>query len=105
MGFFKRLSSGLKKTKDNFVKKIESAFKGEINDDLFDELEEILITSDVGVKTAEIICEKLRKNIKEKGIKEANVAVDELKAILIEMLSGDMEGCRCCGQRRRQSAR
>ena len=69
MGFFNRLSNGLKKTKDNFVKKIENAFgKGEINADLFDELEEILITSDVGVKTAEIICEKLRANIKQKGI-------------------------------------
>ena len=67
MGFFDKLKSGLKKTKESFMGKVDSILAGfgKVDEDLFDELEDILISSDFGVQTTEVILENLRRRVKE----------------------------------------
>lgn len=82
MGFFERLKSGLKKTRENITQKVDELLIlfGKIDEDLFDELEEILITSDIGVETTVKIIEKLKERVK----KEKITNVLEVKKILKE---------------------
>ena len=70
-GFFARLVSGLTKTRDNIVSGIDSVFHGfsHIDDDFYEELEEILIMEDLGVRATENIIEDLQKKVKEQHIK------------------------------------
>lgn len=71
-GFFSRLKEGLSKTRDNIVHGIDSVFSGfsSIDEEFYEELEEILIMGDIGVNAANDILEKLRKQVKENHIKE-----------------------------------
>lgn len=71
-GFFGRLREGLTKTRNNIVHGIDSVFGGfsNIDDDFYEELEEILIMGDIGVKATEEILDKLRGQVKENHIKE-----------------------------------
>ena len=64
MGFFKKIKEGLKKTRDAVVGQIDSMLKSftKIDDELFEELEELLVMGDVGVPTAEKICKELRES-------------------------------------------
>ncbi len=89
MGFFSRLVEGLTKTRDNIVSGIDSVFSGfsEIDDDFYEELEEILIMGDVGVKTTEMILDSLRDKVKENHIKKP----EECKALLIESIKEQMD--------------
>ena len=70
MGFFDKIKNGLAKTRNTLVNNINSVINSftKIDEELFEELEEILITSDIGVATATDICAKLRAKIKEDGI-------------------------------------
>ena len=81
-GFFERLKMGLKKSRDGFASDIDAVFLGheKINDDLYEELEEVLIMGDVGVNTAEEIIESLKKSVKENRAKIPG----ELKNLLYE---------------------
>ena len=67
-GFFSRLKEGLTKTRNNIVHGIDSVFGGfsKIDEDFYEELEEILIMGDLGVKATEAILERLRVQVKEK---------------------------------------
>lgn len=89
MGFFSRLVEGLTKTRDNIVSGIDSVFSGfsEIDDDFYEELEEILIMGDVGVKTTEMILDSLRDKVKERHIKKP----EECKELLIESIKEQMD--------------
>ncbi len=89
MGLFSKLVSGLTKTRDNIVSGIDSVFSGfsEIDDDFYEELEEILIMGDVGVKTTEMILDSLRDKVKENHIKKAA----ECKGLLIESIKEQMD--------------
>lgn len=71
-GFFSRLKQGLSKTRDNIVRGMDSVFSGrtKIDDDFYEELEEILIMGDIGVNATDAILEKLRKQVKENHIQE-----------------------------------
>ena len=71
-GFFGRLKQGLTKTRDNIVNGIDSIFSSydKIDDDFFEELEEILVMGDVGIGSTQSILERLKKEIKENHIKE-----------------------------------
>ena len=91
MGFFEKLKAGLKKTKDSMMSKIERLLGSftKIDEELFEELEETLITCDIGVNTSVNICDKLRDNVKRKGIKDPMLIKDELKEIIVEMLGED----------------
>ena len=72
IGFFGRLKAGLSKTRNNIVNGIDSIFSGftNIDDEFYEELEETLIMGDIGVKATERIIEHLKKEVKEKKIKE-----------------------------------
>ena len=71
-GFFSRLREGLTKTRNNIVHGIDSVFNGfsAIDEDFYEELEEILIMGDIGVEATDAILEKLRVQVKENHIKE-----------------------------------
>lgn len=74
-GFFGRLKDGLTKTRDNLVSGLDNLFSGfsEIDEDFYEELEEIMIMADIGVATTEKIIEDLREKVKEQHIKDASV--------------------------------
>ena len=88
MGFFEKLKAGLKKTKDALFGKVHDLFISmrKVDEDLLEELEEILITSDVGVETTEKIISKLRKKIQENRITESEDAYNALKEVIGEMI-------------------
>lgn len=88
-GFFKRLLAGLTKTRDNFVKNMDYIFRGftNIDDEFYEELEEILIMGDIGVTTTENILEDLKRKVKEQKIKEPA----ECKELLIESIRQQMD--------------
>ncbi len=91
MGFFQKISEGLKKTKESMMQKVNQIFSGfrPVDEELFEELEETLIMSDVGMVTAEEICQRLRKGVKERGITDAGEVKTLLQEILTEMMEGD----------------
>ena len=70
MGLFSKIKQGLQKTRDSISNGVNSILNSftKIDEELFEELEETLVISDVGVVTAEEICGQLRKKIKETGI-------------------------------------
>ena len=88
MGFFEKLRSGLKKTKEAVFKQVTSLFSRytAIDDDLYDELEELLITSDVGVETTEAILERLQDAVKAERLTEPEEARQALMRILAESI-------------------
>ena len=88
-GFFKRLVSGLTKTRDNIISGIDSIFHGfsHIDDDFYEELEETLIMGDLGVHATMDIIEDLKKKVKENHIKEPA----DCKQFLIESIKKQMD--------------
>ena len=88
-GFFARLKEGLTKTRDNIVKGLDSVFNGfsEIDDDFYEELEEILIMGDIGVNATNAIVERLKKQVKEQHLKNAS----ECKQLLIDSIKEQMK--------------
>ena len=87
MGIFAKIKEGLKKTKDKIAYSLNKLFTGGVlNDDFYDELEEILLTSDVGAETTERILDELRDVIDEKMITDRTQAKEELKQIMIDIL-------------------
>ena len=93
MGFFSKLKDGLKKTRDSVVGQIDSLLKTVtvIDEDLFEELEMLLVMGDVGVETANKICGMLRIRVREKGIKDPSKIMNEIAEISSEMLSENNE--------------
>ncbi len=88
MGFFNRLKQGLLKTKNAIFGKIDSLFKAftKVSEDLYDELEELLISADIGVNTTEEILDNLREIVDEKKIREPEELRVELYNILRDMI-------------------
>lgn len=88
-GFFSRLKEGLNKTRNNIVHGIDSVFSGfsSIDEEFYEELEEILIMGDIGVNAANNILEKLRRQVKENHIKEPL----ECKDFLIQNMKEQMQ--------------
>ena len=88
-GFFKRLKKGLTKTRDFFVSGVDSLFHGysEIDDDFYDELEELLVMGDIGINTTMRIIDDLKEKVKENKIKEASAC----KELLISTIKDQME--------------
>ena len=95
MGFFSKIKQGLQKTRDSIANGVNSVINSftKIDEELFEELEETLVMSDIGVTTAGEICEKLRHKIKETGETDPNEIKGMLKEIIAEML-GENEGLR-----------
>ncbi|MSS63364.1 signal recognition particle-docking protein FtsY [Velocimicrobium porci] len=88
-GFFRKLVSGLSKTRDNIISGIDSIFTGSsnIDEDFYEELEELLIMADLGINTTTAILEDLKQKVKELKIKEPK----ECKDLLISSIKGQME--------------
>lgn len=89
MGLFSKLKEGLTKTRDNIVSGIENVFSGfsSIDDDFYDELEEILIMGDIGVRATEEIIEELKEKVKEQKVKEPQ----QCKQLLIDTIKEKMD--------------
>lgn len=93
-GFFKKLKSGLSKTSDGLVKKIDRAILGkkQIDDDLVEALEEILITSDIGVKTTYDLLEMVEEKVRRKELGDAEALREALKEEMLNILkAGEAE--------------
>ncbi len=91
MGIFEKIRQGLKKTRDSISGQIAQMVNSftKIDEELFEELTELLVMGDVGMDTAEFITGELRRVIKEKGITDPGLIMDELQGIVTEILSGD----------------
>ena len=91
MGLFSKIKQGLQKTRDSISNGVNSILNSftKIDEELFEELEETLVMSDVGVVTAEEICGQLRKKIKETGITDPSEIKGLMKEIIAEMLGED----------------
>ena len=93
MGFFGKLAEGLKKTRESMTRAVDELLNSftKIDESLFEELEETLILSDVGIVTAQSICAELRTRIKKRGITDAQEVRGLIKEIVAEMLEGGQE--------------
>ena len=93
MGFFSKIGSGLKKTKDALTRPLNSMLRSfsKIDEDLFEELEEILIMGDVGATTAGHICESLREKVKQTGASDPEQIKDMLRETVADLLRGGQE--------------
>ncbi len=87
-GFFRRLVSGLSKTRNNIVSGIDSVFRGfsHIDDEFYEEIEEILVMGDIGIRATEEIVENLKGKVKEQHIKEPA----DCKQLLIDSIKEQM---------------
>ena len=92
MGFFSKISEGLKKTRDSLKERFDDVFSGgHVDDDLFDELEEALVLADTGANTAAAICEELRKRVKKDGVSDPEKVREMMYEVVAEMLRGGQE--------------
>ena len=92
-GFFAKIRDGLRKTKDAMMSRMQQVLGGftKIDDDLFDELEETMIMSDLGPETSVEICDQLRKRVKERGVTDPQAIMGMIQEIITEMLGEDQE--------------
>ena len=93
MGFFSKIGQGLKKTRDSLMNSVSSVLKGftRIDDELFEELEEILVMGDVGANTAARICAQLRDEVKQQGVTDPMEIRKLMRKIVADMLEGGQE--------------
>lgn len=91
MGFFSKIKAGLQKTKQSISNSVTSLINSftKIDEELFEELEELLVMSDIGVKTSVEICDILRSKIKEKGITDPAEIKSLMHEIVVDMLGAD----------------
>lgn len=88
MGFFEKLKEGLAKTKSAFVSQVDNLFKSfvKVDEELFDELEELLICADVGVGATEEILDKLRDRVKSERLTDGEQVKAALREIMADMI-------------------
>lgn len=92
MGFFNKISEGLKKTRDSLGQLFDGVFSGgSVDDELFDDLEEALVLGDTGAATAGAICAELRRRVKKEGITDPERVREMLAEVIAEMLRGGQE--------------
>ena len=91
MGIFSKIAAGLRKTKDSFLGRLKRIFNSftKIDEELFEELEEAMIMSDIGVEASEEICDRLRKKIKERGITDPNEIMELIQEVIGEIMGDD----------------
>ena len=87
MGIFSKLFGALKKTKDNFSTKLRTLFaKNKLGNEFYEELEEILISADVSVATAEEVVERVKEQAIAEKLKDETYVTNLLRSVLVEML-------------------
>lgn len=91
MNFFQKIKDGLSKTKQAMISRFQKVINSftKIDEDLFEELEETMIMSDIGVDTSVEICEQLRKKVKERGITNPNEIMGLIQEIIADMMGDD----------------
>lgn len=91
MGLFTKIKQGLQKTKDSLIGKIQRVANSftKIDEELFEELEETMIMSDIGVATSEEICNRLRKKIKERGVTDPTLIMELIQEVIAEIMGDD----------------
>lgn len=91
MGLFSKIGSGLKKTRESFMGALNGLISSftKIDEDFFEELEEILVMADVGVMTADYICTELRQKVKQERVTDTEQIIAFLKQILTDILGQD----------------
>ena len=90
MGLFEKFKAGLQKTRDSFSNMIGSlAGYGQIDDDLYEELEESLIMADVGIETTQKVIEQLKKKLLQDRVNDVSMVREYLKQVLYELLEGE----------------
>ena len=87
-GFFARLREGLSKTRGNLTEKVDVMVKEnrKIDDDFYEELEDILVMADCGLKATEAIIDELKQRVKKGNVKDAGEARELLKTIMVEQM-------------------
>lgn len=91
MGFFSKIINGLKKTKDAIASKLAGIFSGRFDDDFYEELEFVLISSDMGVTASNEIVENLKKEVKKQKIKSEEELKTVLRKIMAEILTFEQD--------------
>ena len=93
MGFFSKIKEGLQKTRDAMMQKMQSIINSftKIDEELFEQLEETMIMGDMGVETSVEICDRLRKLVKERGVKDPSKIMDLIEEIISDMLGEETE--------------
>ncbi len=91
MGIFTKIAEGLRKTRDSFLGGLQRIFNSftKIDEELFEELEEQMIMSDMGVETSEEICDRVRKKVKERGITNPNDIMELIYEVISEIMGED----------------
>ena len=91
MGIFSKIPQGLKKTKDSFIGGLQKVFNSftKIDEELFEQLEEQMIMSDIGVDTSVEICERVRKKVKERGITDPQQIMELIYEVISEIMGDD----------------
>ena len=91
MRLFTKIKQGLQKTKDSLIGKIQRVANSftKIDEELFEELEETMIMSDIGVATSEEICNRLRKKIKERGVTDPALIMELIQEVIAEIMGDD----------------
>lgn len=91
MGIFSKIAQGLKKTKDSFIGGLQKVFNSftKIDEELFEQLEEQMIMSDIGVDTSVEICERVRKKVKERGITDPQEIMELIHEVISEIMGDD----------------
>ncbi len=91
MGLFSKIAEGLKKTKDSFLGGLQRVFNSftKIDEELFEELEEQMIMSDIGVETSVEICDRVRKLVKERGITDPNDIMELIHEVIADIMGDD----------------
>ena len=94
MAFFEKIKSGLQKTRENVMNQVNNVLKSfaKIDEELFDELEEVLIMADIGVKTTDLIISSLRNKIRENAVKDTGEVRSLLKDIILKMMIEEDKG-------------
>ena len=93
MGFFSKLRKGLEKTKHSLIQNIETVVRGyaKIDDDMYDDLEAVMLTGDIGVETTEYLLDQIRTGVKSKEIKDGNDVVPYLEKCIVALLNENDE--------------
>ena len=93
MGLFSKIKEGLKKTRESFSASLDNMLGSytEIDESLFEQLEELLVMADTGVQTAERICEEVKKRVKAQRVTDPTQIFEMLRETVAEMIAGDEE--------------
>ena len=93
MGFFSKLRKGLEKTKNSLIQNIETVVRGyaKIDDDMYDDLEAVMLTGDIGVETTEYLLDQIRTGVKDREIKDGNDVVPYLERCIVKLLNENDE--------------